>query len=35
MLALATRAGAPVPTVELARSIWPGSVLVGPYDVRA
>jgi DNA-binding response OmpR family regulator len=34
MLALATRAGAPVPTAELARRIWPGSVLVGPYDVR-
>ena len=34
MLALASRAGAPVPAVELARRIWPGSVLVGPYDVR-
>jgi hypothetical protein len=34
MLALASRAGAPVPGVELARHIWPGSVLVGPYDVR-
>jgi DNA-binding winged helix-turn-helix (wHTH) protein len=34
LLALASRAGSPVPTVELARRIWPGSVLVGPYDVR-
>jgi hypothetical protein len=34
MLALASRAGAPVPTAELARRIWPGSALVGPYDVR-
>jgi hypothetical protein len=34
MLALASRAGAPVATAELARRIWPGSVLVGPYDVR-
>ena len=34
MLALASRAGAPVATAELARRIWPGSALVGPYDVR-
>ena len=34
MLMLASRSGAPVPAVELARRIWPGSVLVGPYDVR-
>jgi hypothetical protein len=34
MLALASNRGAPVPAVELARRIWPGSVLVGPYDVR-
>jgi hypothetical protein len=34
MLALASRAGTPVPSAELARRIWPGSVLVGPYDVR-
>ena len=34
MLALASRAGAPVPAIELARRIWPGSVFVGPYDVR-
>lgn len=34
MLALASHSGAPVPAVELARRIWPGSVLVGPYDVR-
>jgi hypothetical protein len=34
MLTLASRRGDPVPAVELARRIWPGSVLVGPYDVR-
>jgi Transcriptional regulatory protein, C terminal len=34
MLALASRAGTPVSTSELARHIWPGSALVGPYDVR-
>ena len=34
MLTLASRAGAPVASAELARRIWPGSVLVGPYDVR-
>lgn len=34
MLTLASDPGAPVPAVELARRIWPGSVLVGPYDVR-
>jgi Transcriptional regulatory protein, C terminal len=34
LLALASSAGSPVSTVELARSIWPGSALVGPYDVR-
>ena len=34
MLALASRAGTPVASAELARWIWPGSVLVGPYDVR-
>jgi DNA-binding winged helix-turn-helix (wHTH) protein len=34
MLALASDPGAPVSSPELARRIWPGSVLVGPYDVR-
>jgi DNA-binding response OmpR family regulator len=34
MLTLASDPGAPVSAVELARRIWPGSVLVGPYDVR-
>lgn len=34
MLALASGAGAPVPTGELARRIWPGSALVASYDVR-
>jgi hypothetical protein len=34
MLALASHAGAPVSTAELARRIWPGSVLVDRYDVR-
>lgn len=34
MLALASGAGAPVPTAELARRIWPGSALAAPYDVR-
>jgi Transcriptional regulatory protein, C terminal len=34
MLTLASRRGDPVPAIELARRIWPGSVLVGPYDVR-
>jgi hypothetical protein len=34
MLTLASSAGAPVASAELARRIWPGSVLVGPYDVR-
>jgi hypothetical protein len=34
MLALASRPGEPIASVELARRIWPGSALVGPYDVR-
>ena len=34
MLTLASRRGDPVSAIELARRIWPGSVLVGPYDVR-
>jgi hypothetical protein len=34
LLALASNAGAPIPAVELSRRIWPGSALVGPYDVR-
>jgi Transcriptional regulatory protein, C terminal len=34
MLALAADPGAPVPSAELARRIWPGSGLVTPYDVR-
>lgn len=34
MLTLASPAGAPVTSAELARHIWPRSALVGPYDVR-
>jgi hypothetical protein len=34
MLALAARPSEPIASVELARRIWPGSALVGPYDVR-
>jgi hypothetical protein len=34
MLALARDVGAPVPSAELARRIWPGSSMVTPYDVR-
>jgi DNA-binding response OmpR family regulator len=34
MLALARDVGAPVPSAELARRIWPGSAMVTPYDVR-
>jgi len=34
MLALASDPGAPIPSAELARRIWPGSALVTPYDVR-
>ena len=34
MLTLASPAGAPVTSTELARHIWPRSALVGPYDVR-
>ena len=34
MLALARDVGAPVASAELARRIWPGSVMVTPYDVR-
>jgi hypothetical protein len=34
MLALAARPGEPLASAELARRIWPGSALVGPYDVR-
>jgi hypothetical protein len=34
MLALASDPGAPVPSAELARRIWPGSAMVTPYDVR-
>jgi hypothetical protein len=34
MLALAARPGEPLASGELARRIWPGSALVGPYDVR-
>jgi hypothetical protein len=34
MLALAADLGAPIPSAELARRIWPGSALVTPYDVR-
>jgi Transcriptional regulatory protein, C terminal len=34
MLALAARPGDLLASVELARLIWPGSALVGPYDVR-
>jgi hypothetical protein len=34
ILALASDPGAPVPSAELARRIWPGSALVTPYDVR-
>jgi DNA-binding response OmpR family regulator len=34
MLALASRAGEPLASAELARRIWPGSALIGPYDVR-
>ena len=34
MLALASNPGAPIPSAELARRIWPGSAMVTPYDVR-
>jgi hypothetical protein len=34
MLALASDPGASIPSAELARRIWPGSVLTTPYDVR-
>jgi DNA-binding response OmpR family regulator len=34
MLTLAARPSEPIASVELARRIWPGSALVGPYDVR-
>jgi DNA-binding winged helix-turn-helix (wHTH) protein len=34
MLALARGVGAPVASAELARRIWPGSVMVTRYDVR-
>ena len=34
MLALARDVGAPVASAELARRIWPGSVMVTRYDVR-
>lgn len=34
MLALASDPGAPIPSAELARRIWPGSAMVTPYDVR-
>jgi Transcriptional regulatory protein, C terminal len=34
MLALAASPGEPIASGELARRIWPGSALVGPYDVR-
>jgi hypothetical protein len=34
MLALASSAGEPLGSAELAPRIWPGSALVGPYDVR-
>lgn len=34
LLALAADPGAPVTSAELARRIWPGSVLVTAYDVR-
>jgi DNA-binding response OmpR family regulator len=34
MLALAWHVDAPVAAADLARSIWPGSAMVTPYDVR-
>jgi DNA-binding winged helix-turn-helix (wHTH) protein len=34
MLALASDLGAPVNSKKLARHIWPGSEMVGAYDVR-
>ncbi len=34
MIALASAAGAPVASGDLARRIWPGSALVSSYDVR-
>jgi Transcriptional regulatory protein, C terminal len=34
MLALASDPGGPVSSAELARRIWPGSVMVTPHDVR-
>jgi hypothetical protein len=34
MLALAWEVDAPITSAELARRIWPGSVMVTPYDVR-
>jgi hypothetical protein len=34
LLALASHPGSLVSTVDLTRRIWPGSALVGPYDVR-
>jgi DNA-binding response OmpR family regulator len=34
MLALAADPGAPVASADLARHIWPGSVMVTAYDVR-
>ena len=34
MLALASDPGGPVSSAELARRIWPGSVMVMPHDVR-
>jgi DNA-binding response OmpR family regulator len=34
MLALARDVEAPIASAELARRIWPGSVMVTPYDVR-
>jgi DNA-binding response OmpR family regulator len=34
MIALASEPGAPIPSADLARRIWPGSMMVTAYDVR-